>query len=175
MKTTQELFEQCYTELRHYAAGLMVRERDDHTLSATAVVNEAYLRLNPKSRVSPWESDSHFLAAASRVMRRVLIDHARSKSRCKRVGNHITCELDQLERFESTDWELLLDVDQAIERLESEDPLAAEFARLRLYSGQNVIDAGRALALRKTAAYQMWDFIESWFAVYRQQIRSPFQ
>lgn len=163
--TTQRFFEEVYEELRRAAARLMGQERVEHTLSATALVNESYLRIIAGKR-DTWDSRSHFLSAAAEAMRRILIDAARARNTQKRARRRQQVNLDQLLDSTLTDGRFLwiLELDDQIDRLAKEDSLAAEFVKLRVFAGCNVVDAGAMLGLSKWHAYQMWEFVQRWFA-----------
>lgn len=158
-QTTRQLFEAVYDELRVVAGQMMLRERIEHTLSATALVNESYLRL-ATSKNTFWETRGHFFSAVAEAMRRILIDRARARNTLKRGRRREQVDMDQL--LDSPHW--LFELNDRIEQLAEEDPQAAEFVKLRVFAGLNVIDAGQALGLRKGAAYQLWDFVRRWFA-----------
>ncbi len=163
--TTHQFFEEVYEELRRAAARLMCRERVEHTLSATALVNESYLRIIAGKRDS-WDTRAHFLSAVAESMRRILIDAARARNTQKRARRRQQVNLEQL--LDSTLNEgtflWILELDDQIERLAEEDLLAAEFVKLRVFAGCNVVDAGAMLGLSKWHAYQMWEFVHRWFA-----------
>jgi RNA polymerase sigma factor (TIGR02999 family) len=143
----------------------MFKERVEHTLSATALVNESYLRIM-SSQCERWDSRAHFLAAAAESMRRILIDAARARNTQKRARRRQQVDLDQLLDATLKDGRLmwLLELDDQIERLAAVDSLAAEFVKLRVFAGCNVLDAGTALGLSKWHAYRMWEFVQRWFA-----------
>jgi RNA polymerase sigma factor (TIGR02999 family) len=147
-----------YAELRALAAAQMRKERPGHTLDATALVHEAYLRLGGERR---FEDRRHFLAAAAQAMRRILIDDARKKLAEKRDGGQ-RFELSESDRVEIPDPARLLAVDEAIERLAVEDAGAAELARLRLFAGLSVEEAGEALGLPRATAYREWAYARAW-------------
>ena len=163
---TATLFARVYDELRSIAEGIMVGERGDHTLSPTALVNEAYVRL---SRSADWQSNGHFFAAAVETMRRVLVDHARMRRASKRNGTRAACNLDCLTpQRASQDVDLLLDFDALLERLGEEDPEAAQLVTLRIFAGLSVVQAGEKLGLSRWSAYQLWSFCQAWFAARTQ-------
>jgi RNA polymerase sigma factor (TIGR02999 family) len=143
--TTHQFFEEVYEELRNAAARLMHRERVEHTLSATALVNESYLRIMA-GHCETWDSRAHFLSAAAESMRRILIDAARARNCQKRAGRRQQLDLQQVldSTLDDDGFLRILELDDQIERLSEDDPLAAEFVKLRVYSGCNVIDAGTA-------------------------------
>ncbi len=147
-----------YAELRALAAAHMRQERPGHTLDATALVHEAYLRLGGERR---FEDRRHFLAAAAQAMRRILIDDARRKLADKRDGGQ-RFTLSESDRVEIPDPARLLAVDEAIERLAAEDAGAAELARLRLFAGLSVEEAGEALGLPRATAYREWAYARAW-------------
>lgn len=164
--TTELVFERVYEELRRTAEHLMFRERGDHTLSATALVNEAYVRLESYQPEQIWNSRGHFFTAAAGAMRRILIDRARSKACLKRAAKRKRISIESLEST-TIDCDLLLDLDFLLDKLGLEDELAAEFVKLRVFAGRSVVEAGQLLGLTRYAAYQLWDFCQAWFAVQR--------
>ncbi len=124
-----------YTELRKIAATCMAGERADHTLQPTALVNEAYLRLVDQ-KDKPWENRNHFLAVASQVMRRVLVDYARARKSQKRAGNFVRIELEDSLLTTGTGWqERVIDIDNALAKLASFDPRMARIVELRYFTG----------------------------------------
>ena len=164
-----ELLPLVYDELRQLAAVRMATEKADHTLQATALVHEAYLRLVKVDALHRWESREHFFCAAAEAMRRILIDAARARRSLKRGGVRSQVELnDVADTATTTGWshDLLLDLDEALLRLQTEDPVAAELVKLRLFAGLSVPDAGELLGLSRATAYRNWEFARSWFAVH---------
>jgi RNA polymerase sigma factor (TIGR02999 family) len=145
-----------YDQLRRAAEARLADERAGHTLSATAMVHEAYLKLVGPRQV-PWAGRGHFYAAAAEAMRRILIDHARARS--ARGG--------ELSRFQdiadvgalaSADSGQILAVDAALTRLESEDPEAAAVVRLRFYAGLSVDQVAEALGISSRSAARLWAY-----------------
>jgi RNA polymerase sigma factor (TIGR02999 family) len=129
-----------YEVLRSIAAARMAQERPGHTLQATALVHEAYLRLLGNTHVA-WTSWAHFYAAAAEAMRRILIDHARARKRAKRGGGRVPLPLNVADLASHNDREETLAVDEAIRRLEEQDARAAEIVRLRFYAGLRPTDS----------------------------------
>ncbi len=163
----EKLLPLVYEELRKLARARMASERADHTLQATALVHEAYLRLVDVERVMHWKSRSQFFSAAAEAMRRILIESARSKHSLKRGENFnlvATAGLD-FAAGSNCDPDLLLDIDAGVTRLAEEDAEAAELVKLRLFAGLSVTEAGEMLGMSRTSAYRTWDFVRSWFAV----------
>ena len=150
-----------YEELRALAASYMAHERPDHTLQATALVNEAYLRLIHVDRMS-WRGRQHFLAVAATTLRRVLVDYARARSAQKR-GNK--------ERFEALSDSLgawaqnppaLLALDAALERLAELSPLQARIVELRFFAGLTVEETAAILELGRDKVKSEWSFARVW-------------
>ena len=151
-----------YAELRQLAARMMAAERPDHTLQATALVHEAYVRLVDSEQ--SWESRGHFFAAAANSMRQILVNWALAKRAAKRGGQARREPLHEETLSYATDPALILDLDEALTELAAEDAEAADLVKLRLFAGLSVTDAGRALNLSRTVAYESWQFARAWFA-----------
>ena len=160
-----ELLPLVYGELRQLAAQYLRNERPDHTLQATALVHEAFLRLAGSANGSSWESRGHFFSAAAEAMRRILVDSARAKSSKKRGGDWRRTNLDILVNSDVDASDMLLDLDEGLSQLASEDAVSAEVVKLRLFAGLSVTEAGQALGLSRTTAYENWTFARSWFAM----------
>ncbi len=147
-----------YDELRRLAAAKLAREPAGHTLDATALVHEAYLRLGGAA----FEERSGFLRAAAVAMQRILVDHARRKRAAKRGGLGKQFTLDEADRMVVPDPDAVLDVDAALGKLSEEDPASAEVARLRLFAGLSIEEAAEALGLSRAAAFREWAYARSW-------------
>lgn len=154
-----------YDELRELAASRMFHERPDHTLQGTALVHEAYLRLVASPGVPSWENRGHFFAAAAEAMRRILVDSARAKKSQKRGGNRHRVELQDFVGNDSETPDMLLDLDEGLRQLALEDAESAELVKLRLFAGLSVTEAGQALGVSRSTAYENWEFARSWFAM----------
>ena len=148
-----------YDELRKLAAGHVANEGPGHTLDATALVHEAYLRLVGDQQ---FDGRGHFFAAAAEAMRRILVEHARARGRRKRGGGRVRVELLDRARSLAEDPDLLLSLDELLVRLGGEDPLAARVAHLHLFGGLSVEEAGDALGLSRAVAYRNWKFARVW-------------
>ena len=145
-----------YEQLRRAAHQNMSDERAGHTLSATALVHEAYLKLVGPRDVA-WASRGHFYAAAAQAMRRILVDSARARGR--RGGTPVPLtEINDVAALASANPEQILAVDQAVERLEHEDPEAAAIVRLRFFAGLSVDEAAAALELSPRTAARLWTY-----------------
>jgi RNA polymerase sigma factor (TIGR02999 family) len=150
-----------YDELRKLAAARMASERADHTLSATALVHEAYLRLVGDQH---FEGRAHFFAAAAEAMRRVLVDHSRNRARLKRGGGKNQIDLDRLTDPAAATDEDLLALDEALDRLARRYPQAAEIVKLRFFAGMTLDEAAETMGLSLRTANRHWAFARAWLA-----------
>ncbi len=151
-------------DLRGIAAGQLDRERTGHTLQATALVNEAWLRLSEGTGLG-FDSRSAFLAAATVAMRRILIDHARGRKAAKRGGpdrRRDPLPADAVAMVAADRCEELLILDEAIERLVASDEELGEIVRLRFFAGLSVEQVGRALELSPRTVKRRWSFARAW-------------
>lgn len=160
-----EHWRQIYVQLRAAARQQLNNERPGHTLSATAPVHEAFLRLRG-IRDPIAENPAGFYAGAVSAMRRILIDHARARNAAKRGGGrrgHLnTLALDAVAVATGDDPELLEMVDEAITALEAEDPRKAQLVRLRFFAGLTLEQAGEALNLPPATADRHWAYARAW-------------
>lgn len=148
-----------YGELRQLAARQLANEAPGKTLNATALVHEAYLRLVGDQQ---FQNRRHFFAAAAEAIRRILIDNARSKGRLKRGGDRIRLELiDQADSL-AEDPDLVISLDELLRQLESEDADAASVAKLHLFGGLSVEEAGEVLGHSRPVAYRNWKYARAW-------------
>ena len=153
-----------YTELRAIAAKHLRSERPGHTLQPTALANEAYLRLRGLGDV-PWHDRAHFFAIASRIMRRVLVDHARAKMAQKRGADVPKVRLaESLDRsvVPAMDAAELIDLDRALDQLAVASPRLARLVELRFFGGLNVEEASRLLGCSPRTAKRDWAFARAW-------------
>jgi RNA polymerase sigma factor (TIGR02999 family) len=141
------------------AAAKLAREPGGHTLDATALVHEAYLRLGGDSG---FESKSQYVRAAAEAMRRILVDHARKKRAEKRGGAGKRFELSEGDRVVVADPDTVLAVDEALAKLAAEDPASADAARLRLFAGLSVEEAADALGVSRATAFRDWAYARAW-------------
>jgi RNA polymerase sigma factor (TIGR02999 family) len=148
-----------YDELRKLAAARMATESPGHTLNATALVHEAYLRLLGDQR---FDGRGHFFAAAAEAMRRILVNHARDRIRQKRGGGRVRLELLDQAGSLAEDPDLVLSLDDLLTRLGAEDAVAASVAHLHLFGGLSVEEAGEALGLSRAVAYRNWKYARAW-------------
>ncbi len=161
-RAAAELLPLVYDELKKLAAAKMATEREDHTLQPTALVHEAYLRLVGANNAAEWNGRGHFFGAAAEAMRRILVDHARNNRRLKRAGDAQQVPLDALELIWKPQYGDLLDLNEALERLETVDPQAAELVKLRCFAGQTQAEAAALMGLPLTTSKRCWDFARAW-------------
>ena len=157
----EELLPLVYDELRKLAGQRMAHEQPGQTLQPTALVHEAYLRLVGNGQVE-WNSRGHFFAAAAEAMRRILVDRARRHRRVRHGGgrNRIPANLEEIAaEQESLD---LVDLDDALRRLEKEDARISRIVMLRFFAGLSVEDTAKALAVSPTTVKRDWAFARAW-------------
>jgi len=161
-----DLFPAVYSELRRLAAARLADERAGHTLTATALVHEAYLRLGAGGPA--FANPGHFFAAAAEAMRRILIDHARGRHAAKRGGAARRADLDAdaLPAPDAAGADDLLALDDALTRFAAVDPRGAELVTLRYFAGLTVPQAAAALGIAPRSADRLWAFAKAW--LYRE-------
>ncbi len=154
-----ELLPLVYDQLQREAQRRMAGERSDHTLQATALVHEAYLRLLGHEKI-PWQNRAHFFAAAAEAMRRILIDHARRKKAARHGGERERVELrDSFLGFEDEHDDLDLEaLSTALDRLHSEDPQKATLVKLRYFVGMTIPQAAEALGVSHATVERWWTY-----------------
>lgn len=141
-----EVMSELVDELRQLAAAYLRRERPDHTLQPTALVNELYLRLSERVEVA-WQNRAHFFAFAATQMRRILVDHARHHRANKRGGDRVEVTLDELAAFSSQPNVDLLDLDRALEALAAEDTRLVKVVELHFFGGLKVEEVAEVLGI----------------------------
>jgi RNA polymerase sigma factor (TIGR02999 family) len=147
-----------YDELRRLAAARMAREAAGHTLQPTALVHEAWLRLAPHDGTRTWQNRVHFYRAAAQAMRRILIDRARQKSSLKREGGWQRLDIADLDLAAVSPNDHLLLIDESLQRLEREDPEAAEVVMLKFFTGLSNKEAARTLGVSESTVERRWAF-----------------
>jgi RNA polymerase sigma factor (TIGR02999 family) len=151
-----------YQELRRLAARSLAREKPGQTLTATALVHEAYLRLVGKGDVPRWQSRGHFCAAAAEAMRRILVENARRKQSLKRGGGLARQPLAEEELALPEPREDLLALDAALDRLAAIDPVKADLIKLRYFAGLTAEQAAQALGISRATADRYWAYARAW-------------
>ncbi len=151
-----------YDELHRQASRYLRRERSDHTLQTTALINEAYLKLVDQRNVQ-WESRTHFFAIAAQAMRRILVDYARTKDRSKRGGGAAKLPLDEATLVAVDDQTVdLLTLDEALTRFGAMDPEKARIVELRYFSGLSVEETAAAMGISAKTVERHWTMARAW-------------
>jgi len=157
-----ELAPLVYGELRRIAGAHMRGERAGHTLQPTALINEAWLRLADQARVD-WRDRSHFFGVASRIMRRVLVDHARARLAGKRGAGAEVLNLDWIEVDTGPEkLEEILSVDEALTRLREFDPQQARIIEMHYFTGMTVEETAQALGISSRTVDREWAMARAW-------------
>ncbi|RSL16297.1 RNA polymerase ECF family sigma subunit [Edaphobacter aggregans] len=149
-----------YSELHRLAAAYMHRERKDHTLQPTALINEAYLRLAQED--IDWQNREHFIGVAANVMRRVLVDHARAHTAAMRGGGFVRVELDDNVAISQERSSELLLLDDALTRLEALNPRQARVVELRYFGGLSVEQVANILGVAPRSVKRDWALARIW-------------
>ncbi|MCA1555645.1 MAG: sigma-70 family RNA polymerase sigma factor [Acidobacteria bacterium] len=150
-----------YTELRRLAHHYMRRERPGHTLQTTALVNEAYLRLVDQESMR-WENRAHFFGIAARLMREILVDHARSQQAAKRGGGQYKLSLSKVDRIASRPDVNLIALDEALGRLEANDPQKSRIVELRYFGGLGIEETAEVIGISPATVKRDWSMARAW-------------
>jgi RNA polymerase sigma factor (TIGR02999 family) len=165
-----ELVPLVYHELRKRASGYLRHERPDHTLQATALVHEAFLRLAGQDRVA-WQNRGHFYAVAAQMMRRILVDHAREHRAAKRPGAQIRVDLDdQIPAPELPGCDVLM-LDEALSELSAMDARQGRIVELRYFGGLSEQEVADALSVSRTTVTREWKRARAW--LYHRMTPAP--
>lgn len=156
----ERLLELVYDDLRRLASAYMKNERSDHTLQATALVHEAFIRLVDWENVT-WQNRAHFFAVAAEVMRNILVDHARKKKADKRGGQKIA--LDEAVSYPSEKEFDILALEEALLTLEKLDKRPAKIVELRFFGGLSICETAHVLNVSETTVRREWTFAKAWF------------
>jgi RNA polymerase sigma factor (TIGR02999 family) len=160
LRAASQLLPLVYDELRKLAAAKLAHEKPGHTLDATALVHEAFLKLGG---ARTFASKADYLKAAAQAMRRILVDHARARHAAKRGGGkRVEAELDQLADDSPDDLEAL---DEALTRFAAEYPQQAELVQLRFFGGLTLEECSEALGVSARTADTWWSYARSWLAI----------
>jgi len=150
-----------YEELRRLAQRFMSSERPDHTLQATALVNEAYLRLADQTNAR-WQDRTHFFAGAARMMRHILVDYARGRQRAKRGAGAAKVELTEQAAVTENQAEQVVELNEALERLAELDRRASQVVELKYFGGMNYDEIAHVLSISAITVRRDWEFAKAW-------------
>lgn len=150
-----------YGEMRRLAHHYMRQERVGHTLQTTALVNEAYMRLADYKRMR-WQGRAHFFAIAAQVMRRILVDHARSRNYAKRGGGELLASLEEAAFVSDEGSAEVLAVDEALKALEAWDPRKGRIVELRFFGGLSIEETAEVLKVSPTTVQREWRSAKAW-------------
>lgn len=162
---SEKLLPLVYGQLRDLARQRMAAERAGHTLQATALVHEAYMRLVGGGAVQ-WSGRAHFFHAAAEAMRRILIEHGRQRQQIKRGGQMKRIPLSVVDLAAESDYEQIVALDEAVTRLEREQPDVAAVVRLRFYAGLSIEETAQTLGVSARSVNREWTYARAW--LYRQ-------
>ena len=157
----EKLFPLVHPELHRLAHHYMSRERAGHTLQTTAIINEAYLRLVDNTKPS-WQNRSHFVAAAAKLMRRIMVDHARERHTLKRGGGALKVTLDEAAFVTESRSDELLALDEALEGLAALDPRKSQIVELRYFGGLTIDETAEFLKLSQRTVEREWTMAKAW-------------
>ena len=160
-QAADQLLPLVYEELRKLAAARMAREKPGQTLQATALVHEAWLRL-AGAEPQRWDNRRHFFAAAAESMRRILVEKARRRLRVRHGGGLERVDLDDVEIASDVREDQLVAMDEALARLEREDPKKAEVVKLRYFVGMTNRETAEAMGLSEATVERHWAFAKAW-------------
>jgi RNA polymerase sigma factor (TIGR02999 family) len=158
---TSELYNLLYAELHALAASFMRRERLDHTLQPTALLNEAYLRLAGQ-RNAEWKNRSHFLAIASQAMRRILVDHARSHRAERHGGSLRRLTLDDVLEFRGDAANSLIEIDEALDRLKKLDARQAQIVEMHFFGSLSFQEIAGFMGISSRTVERSWRLARAW-------------
>ena len=150
-----------YEELRKQAANYLRRERVGHTLQTTALIHEAYLKLVDQKNVH-WQNRAHFFGIAAQLMRRILVDHARTKKRAKRGGSNIRVSFNEANVLAPSQNLDIVALDEALERLSEIDEQQSRIVELRFFSGLTVEETAAVLAISPATVKRDWSMAKAW-------------
>ena len=156
-----KLYPLVYDELRRMARRYMIRERKDHTLQTTALINEAYLRLVAQRHVH-WQNRAHFFAISAQIMRRILIDHARRHNYAKRGAGGQKISLDETAVLARNRASELLLLDEALHSLEEIDPRRSRVVELRFFGGLDNNEIAAVLKISANTVTRDWNLARAW-------------
>ena len=159
----EDFLKAVYLDLRRLAARKMSQQAPGHTLQATALVHEAWMRLVDCEGRAHFENRAHFFAAAAEAMRRILVDHARKKYSEKRGGRIEHCDVDEVQiAAPSGNYDELLAVDETLDRLAAHDERKARLVKLRYFAGLSIEESADVLGISVPTANRDWIYAKAW-------------
>jgi RNA polymerase sigma factor (TIGR02999 family) len=158
---SEDLLPLVYDDLRRHAAVRMARESAAQTLQPTALVHEAWLRV-VGGGARRWENRAHFFGATAEAMRRILIENARRKARLKHGGGQVRLDVEQLDLATTTPEEKILLIDEALERLEQQDPEKARVVVLKFFGGHTNQEVAQSMGLTERTIERHWAYAKAW-------------
>lgn len=158
----EQLLPLVYDELRKLAAARMARKSPGHTLQATVLVHEAYLRLVQPNADRRWKDRRHFFIVAAEAMRQVLIENARRRKSARRGGGYSREDIDPAQLVSSLPSDQLMALNDALEELAVKDASKAELVKLRFFAGLTVAEAAETLGIPSRTAERQWAYTRAW-------------
>jgi RNA polymerase sigma factor (TIGR02999 family) len=158
----EQLLPLVYDELRKLAAQRLSQESPGQTLQPTALVHDAYLRLVDVGEAQHWDSRGHFFAAAAEAMRRILVENALRKKRPKHGGDRHRVDWEAVGPIAETPSKDLVDLDEALTKLATEDPSKAELVKLRFFAGLTMPEVSRVMGISLATAERHWTYARTW-------------
>jgi RNA polymerase sigma factor (TIGR02999 family) len=171
-RAAEQLLPLVYSELRQLAAQKLSQETPGQTLQPTALVHEAYLRLVGGQNAQHWNSRGHFFSAAAEAMRRILVENARRKRSRKRGGDQVRRDLSSVDLAVPEEPEDLVALDEALDKLQATDQVAARLVHLRYFACLSVKEAAEVLGIAPRTADRMWAYARAWL---HQEIQAGLQ
>src|SRR5262245_796888 len=156
-----ELTQLVYDELRRVAHHHLSRQRPDHTLQTTALVNEAYLRLADQTNPR-WQNRAHFFAVAARAMRQILVSYARSQQAQKRGGGAFKVDVNDVALVSPEESREIVELHEALEQLSALDPRKAQIVELKYFGGLNYDEIAEVLKISRITVRRDWEFAKVW-------------
>ena len=157
-----ELLPLVYDELRKLAAAKLRHEKPGQTLDATGLVHEAYIRLVDTEKAQHWNSRGHFFGAAAEAMRRIMVEQARKKKSQRRGGGRQRLPIDKVKLVKGEAFLDFLALNEALDRLECSDPMAADLVKLRYFAGLTITESAEALQISSSTADRLWSYARAW-------------
>ena len=161
-QAADQLLPVVYDELRKLALARLASERPGHTLSATSLVHDAYIRLVENNASHKWDSRGHFFAAAAEAMRRILVEAARARASTKHGGQFDRIELSDIAKTASGEQLDLLALDDALRELEQTHPEKAQIVKLRFFAGLSLDESAQAAGVSRATAQRHWTYARAW-------------